>query len=200
MCANVVVHVNAAILTTLRDDAAISHAVAKLKATDFETLGGTRRAAVADIVRTSNDLAENVDRAKSETRRLRDYAVHPAGADRSAEIAAFVDPLDAALDGQRKAADDLAAFVTALEYHDMRESARQAALVRQTDPDDPDTFHSDGRMPTALSTPSGVTMDHGPSPAISARTQASDLETLGTAIAADEARAAVRSESAVGGC
>ena len=201
VCGNVVVHANAAILTTLRDDAAIARVVSRLKTNDFETFGAARRAALADLARTSNDLVENVERGKSETHRLRDFALHPAGGDRSAELLAFADPLDAALDDQRKVAEAIAAFVTAIDYRDLREGARQAAAVKFTDPDDPDTFHSGGRSPTALSTPGGPTTDReAPSATISARTQANDLEAVMTQIAQDEARAALRSEPAVGGC
>jgi hypothetical protein len=199
ICGNVVVHANAAIAAAKRDDAAIASALLRLRGIDFDTPSGARRAAITEIEHSASDIPSGAGRVADETRRLRAFATTPAGADRSADIAAFTDALDAAAAGQRSVADALATFLSLQNARDLRDSARDASIARTPDPENPEMFHGASRPPTALSTPSMPTM-RGTTATLAARSQAADLEGFVAQIASDEARAASHSEAAVGGC
>ena len=184
VCGNVVVHANAAIAATLHDDDAIAHSLVALRTADFDVPGAPRKQALSDLDTFAADVRQNVERGKSETLRLRDFAEHPAGEDRKADLEALSIGLDAALDSQRDVARTLDTFVHRISYRTLAST--------------PDAEPPSNRVAPAFQSIPNPTTDG--SDTYLARDAANRLAPKITEIDADEARAATHSESAIGGC
>lgn len=195
ICGNVVVHANAAISATLRDDQTLERSIDRLKHVDFEESNVAQRAAVNELRRLSGDLDETSVRGTGEVRRLRDYAERIEEERRRGELTVFADALESALDRQHRMGLDLDRFLAGLTYRAMRDEAAKTprTVVNPDDSSEPTA------EPYELG-PSPGPHDHAETPNTQARFTAIDFDERLTEVRRDESHAADLSEAAVGGC
>ncbi len=196
VCANVVVHANAAIAASLRADDALARAVRRLRSLGFDEGEFAQRAVIGDVVRlgaTAGDLSLH---GSEETKRL--MALAEGGAPHAEHLRAFADALASALEREHKMSDLLAGLPATLDVRALREA--------------PAGLNAPGNERIA-STGFGRVAGRGPGtdvagsfggrlPSATAvvRATASDLEARLLEVSKDETRAAARAEGAVTGC
>jgi hypothetical protein len=195
ICANVVVHANAAIDARVKADGTLAVALVRLRSDDFDD-DLTRRDIVGDLVRFASTLADSAARGSAETKRL--LALADDGSPHGSDLRTFAEALARTFEFDRKSATLLASLPATLQVGAFRESPREigsrlGSLQRSDFDREPrrsnesDTIH----VPTpARTTPPGAY----------ARSTAIEIESGVKAVSNDESRAAEVAEAAVTGC
>lgn len=119
LCAEIVLHANSAISSTLRNDQTISQTILKLRGVDLDQNPIDRRNglnALGDLAKDLHAVAMSGDR---EVKALRSIAERSTDPTQRAELKAFADELGGALYRQKKISLDLNGLLAALDYHEM---------------------------------------------------------------------------------
>lgn len=119
LCAEIVLHANSAISSTLRNDQTISQTVGKLRDVDLDDNPLTRRNGLGALGDLAKDLHAASMAGDREVKTLRSIAEKSTDPTQRAELKAFADELGGALYRQKKISMDLNGLLAAFDYHDM---------------------------------------------------------------------------------
>jgi len=201
VCANIVVHANSAIASSLRNDATLAQTATRLRATDLDSADPLAyQNAVTDFDRLAGQLYDNSVRGLGEVQRLRDLTNASKDPTRKAELEKFTDALGGALNRQKQSAVDLIGYVRYLQARDLRKEPdvdRAVAVEGFT----PAPQRADGSV-SAMMAPSPFALwndGHGTLRGMS-QNAAADFEQRSKQIAQDESTAEEHAEGAVSGC
>lgn len=193
-CTTIAVHANSAIDSALRNDNALAVSVNRLKHADLDSNALYRSKALNELMTISRDMRKQAVEAEGEVRRLRELAGASEDATRKTELKTFADALGGAVFRQKRAADDLARYVTIVE-------GRVATAEAKSD------MNSDGRAGGVNGLGRGASgptfPPYSPTPLNlngTAREAAAAFEDKIQLITADEAKAADHSLGATSGC
>lgn|GEM_PF-3114124 len=179
ICSSIVVHANAAITTTLANDATMAASIKQLRTVDLESNEMYRSRGLDLLNATGSKMRRSAMEAQAEVELLSSIAKETPDVNRQAELRTFADSINDAIQRQKKAGVDLQRFVTIIE-------GRSAGLDIGTKFDGFDRI-DDGNFRANHFT-------------MTAREAAADFADRLPAIASAESRAADHTLGAVSGC
>lgn len=195
ICANVVVHANAAIDARLKADDALAAAVARLRSNAFDD-DLAQRGILAEIVRFASTITDFATRGSAETKRL--AALADDGSPHGSPLHTLADALDRTFEHDRKSASLLANLPGTLQMRALRETpggiGSRADMTQRGDFVRGSSRNNDSEN-VRLPAPGRTTP-----PGAFARATASEIESGAKELSNDESRAAEVVEAAVTGC
>lgn len=197
ICGNLVVHANSAIDAALQADGFVERAIARLRATDFETNNVAKRNGVNELSRLAAETSDQSLHGEAELKRLREAAA-AGGSAQSPDLRTFADALSGAFGRQHRIAVDLSNFLSYLDYRDMRETpsipTSSGISSRRGGIDPSQSF------PVTAPTVQPDPYAQAGTPNRKAVAAATDFEARTGEIRGDETTASRHSEAAVSGC
>lgn len=195
ICANVVVHANAAIDSRNKADDALAAAIVRLRSNAFDD-DLSQRGIVSDVVRFAATLADSSARGSAESKRL--AAIAENDSHHASDLRTFALSLDRTFEFDRQISTLLASLPGTLQVRALRENS--GGIASRSDANGRTEF---GRG-TIRSSDSDIVRLPAPArtsaPNAFARAIAAEIESGLKAVSNDESRAAAVVESAVTGC
>jgi hypothetical protein len=198
ICGNLVVHANSAIDAALQADGFVERAIARLRATDFETNNVGKRNGVNELSKLAAATSDQSLHGEAELKRLREAASAAEGVPQNPDLRTFADALSGAFGRQHRIAVDLSNFLSYLDYRDMRD-------VPSIPTSSGNSSRRGGIDPNQSFPVTAPTMQSDPyaqagTPNRKAVAAATDFEARAGEIRGDETTASRHSEAAVSGC
>lgn len=195
VCANVIVHANAAIDARLKSDDALADAIVRLRSDAFGN-DLSQRGVLGDIAKFASTLADSSARGSAESKRL--AALADTGSSHASDLRTFVVTLDRTFEFDRRIATLLASVPGTLQIRALRESP--GGINARPDP----FGNTEFVRGSPRSNDSDLVRLPGPArskpPDVYARGIATEIESGVRSVSIDERRAAEIVESAVTGC